>query len=442
MRIPPGPRGYPGVGSLPDFHADPLGFLRGNAEYGDIVTYWLGGEQMTQVTHPEFIGQVLLGHHRVMHKDALYQRLKNILGEGLITSEGELWKRQRKIAAKPFGKKQVDKYAKEMVRLTKEWSESRSAGDTPDINDEMMAITQQIVLRCVFGTDFEADTERAGECLHAYLNNHVSEIFGIRRLLPQWVSTPARKEANAAAREMDDIVYSVVRAKRAGDTRGQDDVLSRLLNAAADDGVEMSDRQLRDEAVTFFAAGHETTALVLTYAYHLLSTHPEVQDRLVAEVADVLKGKAVTAASSRMLPWTRAIVQESMRCYPPVWAIGREPTEDIAVGRFVLPRGSQIILSQWVLHHDPRWFDDPWTFEPQRWIDGLEERLPRFAYFPFGGGPRVCIGNHFAMLEGIVMLATIAQKWRFEKTTDEPLTLKPSVTLRPGRPIRLEMRAV
>ena len=442
MRNPPGPRGFPGVGSLPAFSADPLGFLRENAGYGDVVSFWLGGERLTQVTHPEYIGQVLLGHHRVMHKDQLYKKLKNILGEGLITSEGELWKRQRKVAAKPFGKKQVDNYATEMVRLTNEWSIGGRDGDVRDINHEMMGVTQQIVLRCLFGTNFEADTERAGESLHVYLNNHMSEIFGLRRLLPSWISTPARRQANAAAKVMDDIVYSVVAAKRAQDTSQDDDVLSRLINAAEVDGVQMSDRQLRDEAVTFFAAGHETTALTLTYTYYLLSTHPEAQDRLIAEVSDVLGGKRVTAASSRKLPFTKAVVQEAMRCYPPVWGIGREPTEDVEVGPYLFPAGSQLLLSQWVVHRDARWFDDPWDFKPQRWMDGLEDKLPRFAYFPFGGGPRVCIGNHFAMLEAIVILATIAQKWRFEATSDEPLTLSPSVTLRPGRPIRLQMRAL
>ncbi len=439
MRFPPGPRGYPGVGSLPAYRADPLAFLRNNTRYGDVVCFWVGGERVVQVTHPELIGQVLLGHHRVMHKDALYRRLKNILGNGLITSEGELWKRQRRLASKPFGKKQVDKYAKDMVRLTREWSESCEADEVREINSEMMGITQKIVLRCLFGTDHETDAKRAGECLHLYLDDYMSEIFGVRRLIPRWITTPGRRRANAYAREIDNIVYAMVAAKRASEERG-DDVLSRLINAAEDDGVEMSDRQLRDEAVTFFAAGHETTALTLTYAYHLLSQNPEVQDRLIAEVSEVLGGKPATAASSRKLPYTKAVVQEAMRCYPPVWAIGREPIEDVEVGDYTLPAGTQILISQWVVHHDPRWFPDPFTFDPQRWIDGLEDRLPRFAYFPFGGGPRVCIGNHFGMLEAILMLATVAQKWRFEAVSDAPLPLNPSVSLRPGRPVQLAMR--
>jgi cytochrome P450 len=375
-----------------------------------------------------------------MHKDALYQRLKNILGEGLVTSEGALWKRQRKIAAKPFGKRQVDSYATEMVRLTRAWCRRQADGDVIEINEEMMGITQEIVLRCLFGTDFVGDTERAGECLHLYMNDYMSEIFGLRRLLPRWVPTAGRLASNRYSEEMDQIVLSMIAAKRAVDTRDADDVLSRLIAAAEDGGVEMSDRQLRDEAVTFFAAGHETTALTLTYAYHLLSCHPDTQARLVREVSEVLEGAPVTASSARQLPFTRAVVQESMRCYPPVWAIGREPQEDIEIGPYAIPAGTQLLLSQWVMHHDPRWFPDPWAFAPQRWMDGLEERLPRFAYFPFGGGPRVCIGNHFGMLEAIVMLVTVAQHWRFEKTSDTPLPLNPSVTLRPGRPVHLTVR--
>jgi len=405
-----------------------------------VVSFWIGSEHLVQVTHPEYIGQVLLGHHKVMHKDALYKRLKNVLGEGLVTSEGALWKRQRKIAAKPFGKRQVDSYAAEMVRLTREWCERIQDGDVVEINDEMMGITQRIVLRCLFGTDYMADTRRAGECLHLYMNEYMSEMFGLRRLLPGWVPTPGRRRSDAYSREMDEIVMAVITAKRASDLRNADDVLSRLIRAAEDDGVEMSDRQLRDEAVTFFAAGHETTALTLTYAYHLLSQHPEAQDRLAVEVAEVLKGKPVTATSSRKLPWTRAVVQEAMRCIPPVWAIGREPIEDVDIGPYRIPKGTQILVSQWVMHHDPRWFPDPWSFKPQRWIDGLADRLPRFTYIPFGGGPRVCIGNHFGMLEAIAMLATIGQSWRLESTTDATLALNPSVTLRPGRPIHLTMR--
>jgi len=428
------------VGSLPAYKADPLGFLTDLTAYGDLVSFWIGGERLILANHPDYIEQVLLGRHQVMHKDALYKRLKNVLGEGLVTSEGELWRRQRKLAAKPFGKKQVDAYASEMVRLTQRWCEAQADGEVVEINDEMMGITQHIVLRCLFGTDFEADTRRAGECLHLYMNEYMSEIFGLRRLLPLWVPTPGRRRSDAYSAEMDAIILDVIAAKRAADRTDADDVLSRLIRAAADDGVEMSDRQLRDEAVTFFAAGHETTALTLTYAFHLLSRHGDALDRLLTEVAEVLKGRPVTAVSARKLPWTRAVVQESMRCLPPVWAIGREPIVDIELGPHRIAKGTQILVSQWVAHRDPRWFSEPEAFRPERWMDGLEQRLPRFAYFPFGGGPRVCIGNHFGMLEAIVMLATIAQTWRLEATTDAPLPLHPSVTLRPGRPIHMTTR--
>jgi cytochrome P450 len=427
------------LGSLNAYRSDPKAFLLDLARYGDVVSFWIGGEHLVQVTHPEYIEQVLLEQHRVMHKDALYKRLKNVLGEGLVTSEGALWKRQRRLAAKPFGKKQVDSYAAEMVRLTRDWCTQRADGDVIEVNEEMMGITQLIVLRCLFGTDFMGDTKRAGECLHLYMNDYMSEIFGLRRLLPRWVPTTGRLASDRYSKEMDQIVLTMIAAKRAGDTRDADDVLSRLIAAAEDGGVEMSDRQLRDEAVTFFAAGHETTALTLTYAFYLLSRHPEARERLVSEVSEVLAGAPATAALARRLPWTRAVVQESMRCYPPVWAIGREPQEDIQIGPYDIPAGTQVLVSQWVMHHDPRWFPDPWDFAPQRWIDGLEARLPRFAYFPFGGGPRVCIGNHFGMLEAIVMLATVAQHWTLESTSDEPLPLNPSVTLRPGRPIHLRL---
>ena len=441
MNVPPGPRGLPGVGSLIEYQKDPLGFLRRlSQDYGPISSFYVGPSPVYLVSDPELIGEVLLTNHSVMHKDEIYQGLKRFLGEGLVTSEDDVWKRHRKIAAKPFGKKQVDKYAEEMVALTSGWLQDQTDGAVVDIGHSMSHLTQSIVLRCLFGTDIQADTERAGNCIQEYLDGYVKELFGVQRLIPNWVPTPGRRRADQLTREMDEIIFEVVAAKRAQRDAG-DDVLSRLLAAAEGEGG-MSDKQLRDEAVTFYAAGHETTATMLTYVYYELSRHPDMQRRLYDEVAEVLQGQAPAAGDLGRLPYTQAVIREAMRVHPPIWAIGREPVTETVIGGYTVRPGTQLMVSTYVMHHKAEWFPEPDEFRPERWLDGLYDRLPRFVYLPFGGGPRICIGNHFAMLESTMMIARIAQQFSFEATSDRVINPVPSITLRPDFPVELTLRAI
>jgi len=245
-----------------------------------------------------------------------------------------------------------------------------------------------------------------------------------------------------AVRQIDELIFRIIAERRRGPAR--DDFLGVLLSAQDDDGATMSDRQLRDEAVTLFLAGHETTALLLAHTLFLLSKHPDVERRLHAEIAGVLGGRAPVAADVKALPYLERVLKESMRLYPPAWTTGREANEDVVIGGTRVPRGAQILLSQWVVHRDPRWFPNPEGFDPDRWSDERAAGLPKFAYFPFGGGPRVCIGNHFAMMEATMMLSLIVRDWRVELLPGQTLVLKPSVTLRqrgPGLRVRLVERA-
>jgi cytochrome P450 len=235
---------------------------------------------------------------------------------------------------------------------------------------------------------------------------------------------------------MDEIIYRIIQEHRSREQPSAD-LLSRLLAARYDDGSPMSDQQLRDEAMTLLVAGHETTALTLSYCCYLLAQHPDAERALMAEWAQVLNGRAPTAADVPQLRYTTWVVRESMRLYPPAWGIGREAVQDCTIGGYHVPKGTQLYLNQWVVHRDPRWFDEPEVFKPERWNNDLVKRLPHGAYFPFGDGPRICIGNHFAMMEAVLVLATIGQRYRMTLVSDRPLALVPSVTLRPKHGVKM-----
>lgn len=251
--------------------------------------------------------------------------------------------------------------------------------------------------------------------------------------LKDWVPTPRNLRMNRAVATIDRVLYKIIAQRRASGARtdeSKQDLLGILLDARDEDGAKMDDRQLRDEAVTLFLAGHETTALALAHTFYLLSKHPDVERKLLAEIDSVLGGKLATAEDVRRLTYTDQVLKESMRLFPPAWTTGREATEPIELGGYSIPKGAQLLVSQWVVHRDPRWFPNPEGFDPERWDAKRAAAVPKYAYFPFGGGPRVCIGNHFAMMEAALLLVTLLQRYRFELLPGQRLDLKPSVTLR------------
>jgi cytochrome P450 len=420
----PGPQGVPFLGVLPQFAKNPLAFLtRTSRTYGDIVS--MGWRQNYMLTHPDAIERVLLtdGDHFI--KDEVTRALSNGLGDGLLTSHGEAWKRSRKIVAPALKRSRISSYAQSMVTATDAYVKTIQTGEQRDIHRDMMHLTLDIVAATLFGADVASDAETIGHSLEALMEEFILSARTWRRLVPEWIPTPSKLRARKHVSGIDETLYAII-AKRREEGLGED-LLSLLLAATTEDGEKLNDEQLRNEALTLFVAGHETTALALGYAIYLISRHPEVEAALHAELDEVLSGRLPTADDTRSLPWTTAIVNETMRLYPPAWAIGRETIKPWTYNGHEFPVGSQFIMPQWVVHRDPRFWDNPGVFQPQRFIDGGPSH--RFAFFPFGGGGRICVGNHFAMMEMVLVLATLYQRVRFE--SDGELQLQPSVTLRP-----------
>jgi cytochrome P450 len=302
----------------------------------------------------------------------------------------------------------------------------------------MSRLTGAIALRTLFGAGSIRDQE-------AYNRAHVTALEVIhdrfRHLVqwPWWVPLPAHRRLKKALAHLDAILDGFIRAGRARAEPG-DDLLSMLLRAQDEDGSRMTDAQLRDEAMTLFLAGHETTALTLSWTWYLLAQHPDVEAKLAAEWATVLGDRLPTPDDLARLTYTEHVIQEAMRVYPPVYLIGREPLTDVELGGFRVRKGTTVFMSQWVSHRDPKYFDDPEAFRPERWAAGLARRLPKYAYYPFGGGPRVCLGNTFAMMEAVLVLASLCRRWRFEKTSTDPATFRPRMTLAPAKPVLLRLR--
>jgi cytochrome P450 len=306
-----------------------------------------------------------------------------------------------------------------------------------------MGVTLNIVAETLFGADVSADAGQMGRII-SELMEEFGRILGLaaRFQPPAWVPTSSNRRFRASARKVDRVILGIIEARRRrpSDAAG-DDLLSLLIGARDEDGGLMTDAQVRDEAVTLFLAGHETTALALTYSLYLLATHPECQARLSDELGRVLGGRAPTIGDLESLEYTDAVLLESMRLYPPAWVMARQALTEVEIGGYRFRKGAEFVMSPWVLHRDPRSFDDSEAFKPERWESDLAQRLPRFAYFPFGGGPRVCIGNRFAMMEAKLVLATALQRFRFEAVPETEITLLPSVTLRPRHGVRLRLVA-
>jgi len=313
------------------------------------------------------------------------------------------------------------------------------AGEVRNIHEEMMAVTMTIVAEALFGADLTASAAEMGRTI-SELMEQFSRMLGLsaRFQPPAWVPTPGNRRLRAAGRRVDRVILGVIEARRRSDT-ATDDLLSLLIRARDEDGGSMTDQQVRDEAMTLFLAGHETTALALTYALYLLARDPARQQRLADELGRVLAGRLPTLADLERLPYTEAVVLESMRLYPPAWGMGRQAITEVEIGGWRYPKGAEFVISPWVVHRDGRGFEDPEAFRPELWENDLARRLPRFAYFPFGGGPRVCIGNRFALMEAKLVLAVAVQRFRFAATAETSLTLMPSATLRPRQGVRLQL---
>jgi len=434
----PGPAGSLGLRNLYRFSTNSLGFLTSlKDQYGDIVRLKLMGKPWFLISHPKDIESVLVKHGKVMVRDEYVTILERTLGLGLLTSDGELWKRQRRLMASAFTPKKIRGYGEAMARVTDRGLDPWRDGAEINLHEEMSRITMEVVAEVLFGAGIsETDVVKVREAMEVINDFYANSPEAITKL-PAWVPTPRNLRMKKAIETIDALLYRIIADRRASGEM-KDDLLSTLLAAHDDEGVGMSDKQLRDEAVTLFLAGHETTALALSHTLYALSKYPDVRRRMQAEIREVIGDRLPTAADVKSLVYTGYVLKESMRLYPPAWTTGREAAEDVQIGDTFVPKGAQILLSQWVVHRDPRWFPNPEAFDPDRWEAGSD--LPRFAYFPFGGGSRVCIGNHFAMMEATLLITIMMQRFELDLLPGERLSFAPSVTLRqqgPGLRARL-----
>ncbi|MCB9681656.1 MAG: cytochrome P450 [Alphaproteobacteria bacterium] len=425
--------------AFPRLTVDPFAFFRGVVEaYGPIVKVPIGAERLVLVHEPAWVHELLTQRTADTTKDAITNRLRVALGDGLVTAEGERWRAHRRLMAPAFQGKELEGYVTVMAALSEAWCARLPRGADVGVHAPLMTLTLDIVVRCLFGDGIAMDAAPIGHAVEAFMDRFVTELRSWRRLLPEPVLELGRGTVRREIATLDRLLHDVVAAGRARGGGGPE-LLSRLLAARDDAGVGFTDQELRDELVTLIVAGHETTALALTFALHLLARAPEVQAAARAEVVEALGDRAVTKGDLDRLPLVRAIALESMRLYPPVWAIGRQAHGPIPLGPYQVDDGSQIVVLQWVLHRSARFWDDPLTFRPERWLDGLERRMPKGLYLPFGGGARVCIGNHFAMMELVVVLATVLRRVVVSDAHDLP-PLQPSVTARPTGPVRMAVR--
>ncbi len=443
----PGPRPLPILGNLLEFGKDPLGFLtRVTNQYGCGVKVRIEAERDTYiVTHPEHVEEVLLNTGRTFQKG--YQRhplMRLVLGNGLVTSEGDFWLRQRRLAQPAFHRQRIAAFGETMVSYTKRLADEWQSGQKLDLHAAMMRLTMEIIAKCMLDIDLHADRRSSGVghavevMLAEYSSQMTSAVRAILERLPFRVPMPGEGKLRAAVGELDALIYAVVAERR---TEGKDhgDLLSMLLAAQDDDGSGMSDEQLRDELVTLFLAGHETTANTLTWTFYLLAQNPQVTEGLLEEFKREIGDRSPTANDYPRLVYTQQVIKEVLRLYPPVWWLSREPLEDWLCDGILIPKGSEVGISQWVMHRDPEYFPEPERFNPERWTAEFENALPRYAYFPFGGGPRLCIGNNFALLEAALILTTILPIYRFDVLPEPVVKPEPSLTLRPASGMQVQI---
>lgn len=429
------------MGVMREFNRDSLDFIdRCAREYGDVVWMRFLYVPALFLYHPDDIEYVLSTNPKNFIKSMslrsnFFQRL---VGNGLLTSQGEEWRRQRRLAQPAFHRERVATYGEVMVEYSDRLISKWHAGETRDIHRDMMRLTLEIVVQCLFSADVSNDVDEVGATLKELVQPFASQAT-LKWILNNRLPTPAHLRFHRQAAKIDRIVQRIIGERRASG-RDEGDLLSMLLAARDEDGSQMSDRQLRDEVMTLFLAGHETTALTLAWSWYLLGKNPESEAKFHAELDEVLGGRVPAFADLPRLRFTEQIVKEALRLYPPAYGLGREAIEDCEIGGYHVPAGTQVFMFQWTTQRDPRFYDRPDEFRPERWTTDFSASLPKYAYFPFGAGPRACIGAMFATMEIILVLATIGQKFRLELVADHPVSILPAMSLRPKEGIKVIVR--
>jgi cytochrome P450 len=439
VKFPPGPPPNLIRSLFGAMQQNPLDYFTAMAQkYGDVSGMRIGKFRSLFINHPDLIEDVLVNNARKYHKGRILRANKYLFGEGLLTSEGDFWLRQRRLAQPAFHRARVNAYAATMAEYTEQLIATWRNGEERDIHEEMMQLALRIVSKTLFDADVTRDAKEVGETLDVLLD--IAANFGRTILVPLWVPSPRNIRAKLGIKRLEKVIYRVIADRRASG-RDAGDLLSILLQAQDEDGMHMNDRQLRDETITLFLAGHETTANTLAWTWWLLAQNPAVEKKFHDELDDVLKGRAPEVDDLPKLAYLSNVLTESLRLYPTAWGMARLAAEEHEIAGYPVRRGYGVAFAQWVIHRDARWFDDPLEFRPERWENGLARQLPRFAYFPFGGGPRQCIGNTFALMEASVVLATIGRKFRFVLAPGHKVTPLASITLRPKTGIQVTLAA-
>ena len=440
IRRPPGPHNPLLFGQFAAFRRDPLQLLTSIEEkYGGLAYFKLGPQDVYLVSDPKLIEQILVLENPTFTKSPFLRKARTFLGEGLLTAEGQQHLRQRRLVQPAFHREQLMRYAADMVKIADKFRSRWQDGAEMDIDQEMMRLTLAIIGQTMFSADVEADAKEVGESMNTILGMFPTIILPFSEYLEK-LPLPIITRYFKARETLDGIIYGIIEQRRA-EKHDHADLLSMLI-AARDhegDGSGMSDKQVRDEAITLFLAGHETTANALTWSWYLLSQHPEVEERVHAEVEQVLAGRLPQFEDYPKLKFTESVMAEAMRLFPPVWTIGRQAKTSFELAGYTVPAKSVLLTSPYVVHRSKRYWPRAEQFDPDRW--SIESHRMKFTYFPFGGGPRLCIGERFAWMEGVLLIAAIAQRWRLKLVPGHPVKPLPLITLRPRHGMKMILEA-
>jgi len=436
--LPPGPRArFPGAHLLA-FSRDMLGFVcRLKHAYGDVVAFRLGPERTVLLSHPEHLHEVLVRQHRAFQKGRRGDVSTQFLGEGVLNSEGARHQRQRHLLQPAFHRQRLAQYATVMTTAAARQRQAWQDGDTLDMAPAMMRVTLAIAAKTLLDADVEAEATAIGQAITTLLQRSPRVTLPLAPLVRR-LPLPSQRRLRRAQDYLDTLIYRLIDERRA--TGGETgDVLSMLVGAQTEDGSPLSPRQIHDEALTLLLAGHETTALALSWTWYLLAQHPDVDAAMQAEFQTVLGGRLPTAADLSHLRYTRMVFAEALRLYPPAWLMTRRAREAVVIGDYRFPPGTFFLLSPYLTHRDPRFFPDPEAFLPTRWAAPSDTGPARYAYLPFGGGPRQCLGEGFAWMEGLLVLTTLAQTWGMRLVPGPPVEPWGLVTLRPKQGIHVHL---